>query len=94
VGSEPAAHPRQVAGLRRRCSNRDYEGDISAFGDTVHIEQIGDPTITAYTRNTNLSVPEALTDAEQLLLIDQAKSFNFQVDDLDAAQVRNDGARR
>jgi hypothetical protein len=73
------------------CSNRDYEGDISAFGDTVHIEQIGDPTITAYTKDTNLSDPEALTDAEQLLLIDQQNSFNFAVDDIDKAQVRNAG---
>ena len=72
--------------------NRDYEGDISAFGDTVHITNIGDPTISDYTRNTDLASPEALTDAEQLLIIDQAKSFNFQVDDLDKAQVRNDGA--
>lgn len=72
--------------------NRDYEGDITAFGDTVHINSISDPTISDYTRNTDLSSPEALTDAEQLLTIDQAKSFNFQVDDLDAAQVRNNGA--
>lgn len=72
--------------------NRDYEGDITAFGDTVHITNISDPTISDYTRNTDLSSPEALTDAEQQLVIDQAKSFNFQVDDLDAAQVRNNGA--
>jgi hypothetical protein len=73
------------------CSNRDYEGEISAFGDTVHITSIGDPTITPYTKNTNLSDPEALTDDEQLLVIDQQNSFNFQVDDIDKAQVRNNG---
>lgn len=72
--------------------NRDYEGDISAFGDTVRITSITQPTISAYTRNTDLSAPEALTDAELTLVIDQANSFNFQVDDLDAAQVRNGGA--
>ena len=72
--------------------NRDYEGDISAFGDTVHINSIADPTITPYTKDTNLSDPEALTDSEQLLRIGQANSFNFQVDDIDKAQVRNDGA--
>lgn len=74
------------------CSNRDYEGEISAFGDTVHITSITDPTIAAYTKDTNLSDPEALTDAEQLLVIDQAQSFNFQLDDIDRAQTRNSGA--
>lgn len=74
------------------CSNRDYEGEISAFGDTVHITSISDPTISTYTKDTNLSDPEALTDAEQLLVIDQAKSFNFQIDDIDKAQARNAGA--
>jgi hypothetical protein len=73
------------------CSNRDYEGDISSFGDTVHITSIADPTITAYTRNVDLSAPENITDTEQLLLIDQANSFNFQIDDIDKAQVRNAG---
>lgn len=72
--------------------NRDYEGDISAFGDTVHINSIADPTITPYTKDTNLSDPQALTDSEQLLVIDQANSFNFQIDDIDKAQVRNNGA--
>lgn len=72
--------------------NRDYEGDIGAFGDTVHITSIADPTIAAYTKDTNLGDPEALTDSEQLLTIDQAFSFNFQIDDIDKAQVRSNGA--
>ncbi len=74
------------------CSNRDYEGDITAAGDTVHIITIADPTITPYVKNTDLAAPEALTDSEQLLLIDQQQSFNFQIDDIDKAQVRNGGA--
>jgi len=73
-------------------TNRDYEGDITAFGDTVHITSIADPTISAYTKDTNLSDPQALTDDEQLLSIDQANSFNFQIDDIDKAQVRSDGS--
>lgn len=72
-------------------ANRDYEGDISAYGDTVHITSIADPTIAAYTKDTNLSAAQALTDSEQLLTIDQANSFNFQIDDIDKAQVRNNG---
>lgn len=72
-------------------ANRDYEGEITAFGDTVHITSVADPTISDYTKDTNLSDPQALTDSEQLLVIDQAKSFNFQIDDIDKAQVRNNG---
>lgn len=73
-------------------ANRDYEGEISAFGDTVHITSIATPTISTYTKNTNLSDPEALSDAERQLVIDQAKSFNFQIDDIDDRQSRNGGA--
>lgn len=73
-------------------TNRDYEGDISAYGDTVHITAVADPAISAYTKDTNLSAAQALTDSEQLLTIDQANSFNFQIDDIDKAQVRNNGA--
>lgn len=68
--------------------NTDYEGDIKAFGDTVKIGQVGDITVSTYTRDTNLSTPQALTGAQAVLTIDQAKSFNFQVDDLDKAQQR------
>jgi len=70
--------------------NRDYEGDIAQAGDTVKIQSIGDPTIFDYTKNTDMSGPETLTDATRSLVIDQAKSFNFQVDDVDDAQARGD----
>jgi hypothetical protein len=66
--------------------NRDYEGEITAFGDTVRIGSIGDPTIGSYTRNGTISVGD-LDDASQLLAIDQAKYFAFKVDDLDKAQM-------
>lgn len=73
------------------CVNRDYEGDISAFGDTVHIVSVADPTILDYTKDTDLTV-QVLTDAEQQLLIDQAKAFAFEIDDIDMRQVRSGGA--
>jgi N4-gp56 family major capsid protein len=66
--------------------NRDYEGDIQNVGDTVKINSIGDPTIVDYTKNTDMSGPETLTDATRTLVINQAKAFNFQVDDVDKAQ--------
>lgn len=66
--------------------NRDYEGEIKNAGDTVKIASIGDVTIGNYTKNTNISAPETLSDAEQILAVDQAKYFNFQVDHIDKAQ--------
>lgn len=68
--------------------NRDYQGEISAYGDTVKINAIGPITIGTYTRDTDIDDPEALTDAQAELKIDQAKYFNFQVDDLDKAQTK------
>lgn len=70
--------------------NRDYEGLIRQQGDTVHINTIGPVTVDDYTRNTDIDDPEVLTTAEQTLVIDQAKYFNFQVDDVDAAQSAGD----
>lgn len=66
--------------------NRDYEGDISQAGDTVHIISFNDPTISDYSKNGTITW-EVLTDAEQSLLIDQAKSFSFSVDDIDRKQA-------
>ena len=65
--------------------NRDYDGEISAQGDTVHIRSISRPTISNYTKGATLTY-ETLTDADRTLLIDQAKSFSFVVDDIDKAQ--------
>lgn len=73
------------------CVIRDYEGDIAQAGDTVHIVSVGAPTISDYTKDNDLNV-EVLTDSEQLLLIDQAKAFAFEIDDIDMRQVKNGGA--
>ena len=68
--------------------NRDYEGEIKRYGDTVHINQIGAVTIKNYTKNTDIDAPEALSNTDLSLVIDQAKYFNFQIDDIDKAQIR------
>ncbi len=65
--------------------NRDYEGEISNVGDTVRIRSISRPTISSYTKNGTLTY-EALTDAQRALIVDQAKSFSFVVDDIDTVQ--------
>jgi hypothetical protein len=66
--------------------NRDYEGEIRSGGSTVKIASIGEVTVDDYTKDTDIGDPQILTDAEQSLLIDQAKYFNFYVDDVDRAQ--------
>jgi len=66
--------------------NRDYEGEIRAYGDTVKINNIGRISVGDYTKNTNMPDPETLTDETRTLVIDQAKFFNFQVDDVDRIQ--------
>lgn len=72
--------------------NRTYEGEITAFGDTVRIVSISRPTIGDYTANSTTITPENLTDAERSLLIDQSKYFAFEVDDIDMRQTRSGGA--
>lgn len=70
--------------------NRNYEGQIKQQGDTVHINSIGAVTVNDYTRNTDISDPEVLTTTDQTLEINQSKYFNFQIDDVDAAQAAGD----
>ena len=66
--------------------NRYYEGEIAAKGDTVRITSISRPTVGTYTPGTPLT-REQLTDAQRTLVIDQAKYFDFEVDDIDARQA-------
>jgi len=68
--------------------NRDYEGDIRAAGDRVHIHSFNDLTIGTYTKNSTTISYEQLTDTRVTLLIDQSKYFAFKIDDIDAAQMQ------
>ncbi|KOG21996.1 P22 phage major capsid protein family protein [Streptomyces viridochromogenes] len=71
--------------------NRDYEGEISASGDTVHIGSLTRPTIATYTKNSTAINPQTLTTTDQTLLVDQSKYFAFEVDDIDRRQARDGG---
>lgn len=66
--------------------NRDYEGEIKNCGSTVKICGVGDINVFDYTKNSDLSAPEEISETERSLVIDQAKCFNFQIDDIDRAQ--------
>src|ERR671921_1176112 len=69
-------------------ATREYEGDIRADGDRVHIHSFNDLTVAAYIKNSTTISYENLTDTRVTLLIDQAKYFAFKVDDIDTAQMR------
>lgn len=67
--------------------NREFEGEIKGKGSSVKICGVGDITISDYTKDTDLSAPETLSDSATVLTIDRAKCFNFQIDDIDRVQA-------
>lgn len=66
--------------------NRDYEGEISGMGDTVHINQIGAISVKAYD-GSDIANPEELDSNTTTLVIDQGDYFNFMIKDVDNAQT-------
>jgi len=69
-------------------ANRNYEGEISAFGDQVRINEIGAVSVATYTKNSTVISPETLEDAQRILEINQAKYFAFEIDNIDKAQQK------
>lgn len=72
----------------RSLVNRKYEGEISAYGDKVHITEFASPDISDYDPDStsDLTYQKAAT-AQQTLVIDQAKSWALQIDDMDRVQA-------
>lgn len=68
-------------------ANRDYEGEITSYGDEVIINEIGDITVSDYTESTTIT-PQNLDDAAKKLKIDQQKYFAFKVNDVAKAQSK------
>ena len=66
-------------------ANTDYEGEIQNKGDTVHIRTVPDVTINDYEVGGGVTY-EQLTSEGVDLTIDYAKSFSFQVNDVDKLQ--------
>lgn len=69
--------------------NRDYEDEVSRFGDTVHITSLADPTIGSYTPGGTLTYQQ-MNDAGQTFVIDQAKFWSAQMNDVDRRQQVGD----
>ena len=70
------------ASVAEAVCNTDYMGEIKSFGDTVNIVQEPQISVSDYTRGASTS-STALTDNELVLTIDQAKYFQFQLDDIE-----------
>lgn len=70
-------------------TNRNYEGEVTQFGDRVKINQIGDVDVKDYTVGTDITY-QTMADASQFLDIDQQKYFAINLDDVDAAQANVD----
>lgn len=68
------------------CS-REYEGEIRKKGSRVRILNVGEVNVSTYTPNTNMSNPQSLDGTSTELVVNQAKYFNFQLDDIDHAQT-------
>lgn len=77
--------------LERKCKLVDdcwkqFEGEAKR-GKEVKILGVGTPSIKDYT-GASIGTPEAVADSSTILKIDQAKYFNFAVDDVDRAQAQ------
>ena len=70
--------------------SREYEGEIQNAGDSVKIVSIGDPEVRKYVKDKDITGPDAIVDASQVLVIDQADYLNWAVDGIDLAQVTVD----
>lgn len=78
---------REYIGVRN--CNRDFEGDIKDKGSSVKIIGIDNIAVFDYTKNTNINTAQTITASKDMTLnIDQAKGFNFLIDDIDRAQAQ------
>lgn len=62
--------------------------EITAFGDTVKIGQVGPITVGNYAPNVTSITPEQLNATQVILTIDKADYFAFKIDDVDQAQTK------
>lgn len=88
----PVVYSQKVLKFFRRVSvveditNTDYTGEIANFGDTVKI--IKEPTITiADLKRGQRLETQWIDDDEIVMLVDQAKYFQFAVDDIETKQT-------
>ncbi|TLN23838.1 hypothetical protein FDZ71_02385 [bacterium] len=85
--------------VMRRLVNTNYEGEIKAFGDTVHVPYLGNITVADYDNSAQNPVSyQDVDDLTDTLSINQRKYWAFKVEDVERAQsaveVRENYTRR
>lgn len=65
--------------------NRDYEGEVRSYGDTVYIRRTPDVIVNDYEVGLDITYDVPDKDAVEMV-IDKAKYSAFRVDDVDRAQ--------
>lgn len=68
-------------------ANTEYQGQLVNLGDKVRVMQVSDVTITAYSKNADISVQD-MDDAASELVADQAHYFAFKMNDVEAVQAK------
>lgn len=86
VWSETLAQELDKEYIGVRNCNREFEGEIREKGSSVTIGSIGYIGIEDYEKDMTISTPQNVLGTQTTLRIDQAKAFNFQIDDLDRIQ--------
>lgn len=66
-------------------TNRNYEGEVTAFGDTVKITSPGPISVNAYTGTVTYETPQSTL---QSMVIDQDYAWAFALDDLARVQAK------
>lgn len=78
----------EAESVYKQRGNQNYQQDASN-AKQVHIGKMTtDITISDYSKNTDISNPQLLSDTDTVLVMDQQKYFNFYVDDIATAQIR------
>jgi hypothetical protein len=75
---------RKIA-VAHQITNTDYSGEISDYGDSVHIISEPDVQVQTYVRGAQVT-PTDLVDIDQVMTVDQGNYFAFKVDDVEKAQ--------
>ena len=69
--------------------SRDFSGDVSEYGKTLHINRItGTITVRSYVAGTDLEKAEAPDDEGVTLALDQHQYFNIKIPDVERLQAR------
>ncbi len=89
VWSETLAKALEKQYIAVKNCNREFEGSIKCMGDRVKICAIGSVSVFDYTKNYDMNTPATLNDSSTTLIINRAKAFNFQIDDVDKTQAKN-----